>query len=100
MSAGYTVHIGELASGSGKVTKQGQQCTEVATAVVGAIAQMAGAAGDSALADALVAASETGTQTFLVTSELYSYVAGGLTRSAANYRNADLAVIRSIGGMW
>jgi hypothetical protein len=42
MATGYTVRMGELASGGGKVTKQGQQCTEVAAAVVGAIAQMAG----------------------------------------------------------
>lgn len=100
MATGYTVHFGELASGSGEVTKQGQQCTEVATAVVGAIAHMAGAAGNPSLADALVGASETGTQTFLVTTGLYSYVAGGLRQSAAGYRNAEQSVIQSLGGLW
>jgi hypothetical protein len=100
MATGFTVHSGELASGSGKVTKQGQECAEVGSAVVGAIAGMAGAAGDSPLADTLVGASETGTQTFLITGELYSYVAGGLSESAANYRNAEQANITSIGGLW
>ena len=55
---------------------------------------------DSPLADALVGASETGTQTFLVTGELYSYVAGGLSESAANYRNAEQSNITSMGGLW
>jgi hypothetical protein len=100
MATGFTVHSGELANGSGKVTRQGQECTEVGSAAVGAIAEMAGAAGDSPLADALVGASETGTQTFLITGELYSYVAGGLSESAANYRNAEQANITSVGGLW
>ena len=57
-------------------------------------------AGDSPLSDALVGASETGTQTFLITGELYSYVAGGLSESATNYRNAEQANITSVGGLW
>jgi hypothetical protein len=100
MAAGFTVNSGQLANGSGKVTKQGHQCAEVGSAVVGAIADMAGAAGDSPLADALVGASEGGTQTFLITGELYSYVAGSISESAANYRNAEQANITSIGGLW
>jgi hypothetical protein len=100
MAAGFTVNSGELANGSGKVTQQGQQCAEVGSAVVGAIASMAGAAGDSPLADALVGASEGGTQTFLITGELYKYVADAISESATNYRNAEQANITSIGGLW
>jgi hypothetical protein len=100
MAAGFTVNSGELANGSGKVTQQGQQCAEVGSAVVGAIASMAGAAGDSPLADALVGASEGGTQTFLITGELYSYVAGAISESAANYQKAEQTNITSVGGLW
>ena len=100
VATGFTVHPGELAGGSGKVTEQGQQCTDIATAVAGAIAEMAGAAGESVLADALVSASQAGTSTFLTATELYSYVAASLTRTAAGYQKAEHLVIRNLAGLW
>jgi hypothetical protein len=99
-AGGFTVRAGELARGSSQVTAQAQQCLQAATAAVEAIAQMAGAAGDPGLADALVAASDVGTQTFLVTNAVYAYVAGSLRQSAAGYSEADQACIRQLGGLW
>ena len=51
---GFSVRAGDLAAGSGQVLNQRQRCEQVATAVGGLIAQMAGAAGHPGLTGALV----------------------------------------------
>jgi hypothetical protein len=98
MAGGFTVRASELAAGSGQVTAQQNRWDQVASAVVEAIAQMAGAAGHPGLTSALVGASETGTETFLVAQGLYAHVSQGLEQSAANYNQTEQGIISRLGG--
>ena len=98
MGTGFTVRAGQLAAGRGQVTAQERRCEQVATAVVETIAQMAGAAGHPGLASALAGASETGTETFVVTGALYAHVARSLEQSAASYDRTEQAIIRQLPG--
>jgi hypothetical protein len=98
MAGGFTVRASELAAGSGEVTAQQNRCDQVASAVVEAIAQMAGAAGHPGLTAALVGASETGTETFMVAQGLYVHVSNGLEQSAANYGQTDQGIVSQLRG--
>lgn len=91
-SGGFSVRAGDLAAGSGQVLAQQQRCAQLATAITGLMAQMAGSAGHQGLASALVAASEAGVQTYAVAGGLYGHVAGGLRRSAGEYDRAEQAI--------
>jgi hypothetical protein len=89
---GFSVRAGDLAAGSGQVLDQQQRCEQVATAVAGLIAQMAGAAGHPGLTGALVTASQSGVQTYAVAGALYDHVTDGLRRSASEYDQAEQAI--------
>jgi hypothetical protein len=98
MAGGFTVRAGELAAGSGEVTAQQNRFDQVASEVVGAIAEMAAAAGHPGLTAALVGASEAGTETFTVAQGLYVHVSQGLAQSAANYNQTEQGVISRLAG--
>ena len=91
-AGGFSVRADDLAAGSPQVLDQQQRCVQVAAAVAGLIAQMAGSAGHSGLTDALVTASQSGTRTYAVAGALYGHVAGGLRRSAGEYDRAEQAI--------
>jgi hypothetical protein len=97
-AGGFTVRASVLASGSGQVQALASQCAQLAGSVTAALEQLAGSAGDAAVAKAAADAAIAANKQFLNAGAGYEYAARQLTQSAAAYGRTEQANVTATRG--
>jgi hypothetical protein len=86
-----TVRASVLASGSSQVQGLASQCAQLAGSVTAALEQLAGSAGNAAVAKAAADAAIAAERQFLGAGAGYEYAAQQLTQTAATYDRTEQA---------
>lgn len=89
MSDGYSVHPGELDAASGRVLELVDKAKRTARALDESLVQMAGTAGQPAVAAALAQVTGAATKAMLDTAALVGFVGQNLKQTAASYDKTD-----------
>jgi hypothetical protein len=95
---GFTVRASVLASGNGQVRGLASQCAQLAGSVTAALEQLAGSAGDTAVAKAAADAAIAAEKQFLGAGAGYEYAAQQLTEIAATYDQTEQANVTAARG--